>query len=290
MPFDPAARRRDTFTRSSATTRQPLVGQVLPCCCRGASIAMAQWGTAMDGIALSDLILFVAAAFAASLVAGLAGFAFGLVAAALWLHILGPAQSAALIVAFGLLVQGFSVWKLRRAVKACRLLPFIVGGAIGVPLGAELLRWLTRAEVTGAVGVVLILFSLYGLAQPKLAAVRAGGQALDGVIGVASGLLGGATGLGGILTTLWCGVRGWSKDEQRAVFQPVAVAIFAMTALWFGGLGLVGGDTLRLFLIGVPAVLAGTWVGLRLYGRLDEAAFRKTVLALLLVSGVTLVL
>jgi uncharacterized protein len=244
----------------------------------------------MDGLAFLDIILFAAAAFAASLVAGLAGFAFGLVAAALWLHILSPAQSAALIVAFGLVVQGFAVWKLRRAIRPRRLLPFVLGGAIGVPLGAELLRLLTRAEVSGAVGVVLILYSLYSLARPKLAAITAGGPALDGAVGVASGVLGGATGLGGILTTLWCGVRGWSKDEQRAVFQPVAVAIFAMTALWLGGTGLVRVDTLQLFVAGLPAVLLGTWLGLRLYGRLDEAGFRKTVLVLLLVSGVALLL
>jgi nickel/cobalt transporter (NicO) family protein len=29
-------------------------------------------------------------------------------------------------------------------------------------------------------------------------------------------------------------IRGWPKDQQRAVFQPVAVAIFAMSALWLG--------------------------------------------------------
>jgi hypothetical protein len=56
---------------------------------------------------------------------------------------------------------------------------------------------------------------------------------------------------------VWCSLRGWSKDEQRAVFQPVAVAIFAMTALWLGGTGLLAGDTIRLFAIGLPAVLTG---------------------------------
>jgi hypothetical protein len=81
-----------------------------------------------------DLLLFAIASLAASLVAGLAGFAFGLVAAALLLHVLTPLQTTALIVGFGLLVRGFSVWKLRRA-----LLPFVVGGALGVPIGAAAL-------------------------------------------------------------------------------------------------------------------------------------------------------
>jgi hypothetical protein len=53
---------------------------------------------------------------------------------------------------------------------------------------------------------------------------------------------------------------------------------------------MVAGDTLMLFAIGLPVVLAGTWAGLRLYGKLDESGFRKVVLALLLLSGATLVL
>jgi hypothetical protein len=35
-------------------------------------------------------------------------------------------------------------------------------------------------------------------------------------------------------------------------------------------------------------VPAGTWLGLKLYGRLDQASFRKVVPMLLFVSGVTL--
>jgi len=67
----------------------------------------------MDGLTL-ELPLFLFAIFAGAFVAGLSGFAFGLIAASLWLFVLTPLQSASLIVAFGLLVQGYSVWKLRR--------------------------------------------------------------------------------------------------------------------------------------------------------------------------------
>jgi uncharacterized membrane protein YfcA len=114
-----------------------------------------------------DLILFVAATFAASFVAGLAGFAFGIVAAGVWLHFLNPTQTAALIVAFGLIVQGMAVWKLRRAVKLARLVPFLIGGTIGVPIGVEVLRWASPASVRFGVGAILIIFSLYSLSGPS---------------------------------------------------------------------------------------------------------------------------
>ena len=101
-------------------------------------------------------------------------------------------------------------------------------------------------------------------------------------------MLAGVTGLAGILVTVWSGLRGWPKDVQRAVFQPVAVAIFLMSALWLGATGTVTGDTVRLFLIGLPAVILGTWLGFKLFGRIDEGTFRRIVLALLFVSGVFL--
>ena len=47
-------------------------------------------------------------------------------------------------------------------------------------------------------------------------------------------------------------------------------------------------ETVWLFAIGLPALLLGTWVGLKLFGRLNEAGFRKVVLLLLLASGIKL--
>jgi uncharacterized protein len=89
--------------------------------------------------------------------------------------------------------------------------------------------------------------------------------------------------------TIWCGLRGWPKDQQRAVFQPAAVAIFGMSAAWLGATGAVSADSIRLFLFGLPLLLAGTWLGMKLYGHLNEAAFRKVVLVLLLASGAALI-
>jgi uncharacterized membrane protein YfcA len=245
-------------------------------------------GYAMGGLDVSDLVLFIGATFAASFVAGFAGFAFGIVAAAVWLHFLSPGQSAALIVAFGLIVQGMAVWKLRRAVKLGRLAPFLIGGAIGVPIGAELLSWTSPAALRVAIGIILVLFSVYSLWRPNLGSASSAGPVADGGIGIVNGVIGGATGLAGIAATMWCGLRGWPPGEQRAVFQPVGVSVFVMAVLWFGGTGTIGADTLGLFLIGLPALAAGTWAGLTLFGRLDESGFRRVVLVLLLVSGVSL--
>ncbi len=137
------------------------------------------------------------------------------------------------------------------------------------------------------IGAALIAFSAYSLVRPTLPAVK-GGKIADSIVGLLSGAFSGSTGLAGIPVIVWASLRRWSKDDQRTIFQPVVVAVFVMTLIWFGGGGVVNTETLRLFGIGLPAVIVGTWLGLKLYGRLDEATFRVVVLALLLASGLTL--
>jgi uncharacterized membrane protein YfcA len=141
-----------------------------------------------------------------------------------------------------------------------------------------------------AVGILLVIYSLYAFFRPSLKLATTGGRIGDAIVGFFNGVLGGLTGLAGILVTIWCGLRGWPKDAQRAIFQPVAVAIFLMSGLWLGAKGTVTADTIKFFVLGLPFVFAGTWLGLKLFGRIDEAMFRKIVLALLFVSGAVLLL
>jgi uncharacterized membrane protein YfcA len=212
----------------------------------------------------------------------------GLVVSGIWLHILTPVQTVTLMVSYSVLLQGYGVWKLRHALSWRKVAPFIIGGAIGVPIGAMLLAYVNPAYLRAGVGLVLLLYSIYYLARPALEPVQ-GGVPADLGIGFLNGLLGGLTGLVGIVVVIWCQLRGWPKDVQRAVFQPVIITTSAMTAVWLGASGAITADTVKLFLLGLPMLLAGTWVGMRLYGRLDEASFRKVVLVLLLLSGIFLV-
>lgn len=236
-----------------------------------------------------SLIVFLFGTFAAAFVTGVAGFAFGMVAASIWLFALPPIQTTVLIVGYALLVQGYGAWKLRRTINLPRLLPFVIGSAIGIPAGLAILEWTPAALLRTCVGVLLVMFAIYNLARPKMPDVKRLGRAGDAGVGVLNGLLGGATGLGGILPTLWCVLRGWPRDEHRAVTQPTAAATFLMSILTFSGAGVVTTDTVRLFLVGLPILLLGELLGWTIYGKLNEASFRKVVLALLLISGLAII-
>jgi uncharacterized membrane protein YfcA len=239
----------------------------------------------MDGTVLG---LFLLATFVGGVVAGLAGFAMSLVVSGVWLHILTPIQTVTLIVGYGLLVQGYGIWKLRHALSWRKVTPFVVGGAFGVPIGAALLAYIDPSHMRTVVGLLLVLYGTYGLARPTIKPVQANVSADIG-IGVLNGLLGGLTGLAGIVVVIWCQLRGWPKDKQRTIFQPVGFAVFVMTAISLSIAGNVPAETVKLYLFGLPLVLAGTWTGLKLYGRFDDAGFRRIVLLLLLASGISLI-
>jgi uncharacterized membrane protein YfcA len=239
----------------------------------------------MDGVVLG---LFLLAAFLGGFASGLAGFAMGFVVSGIWLHILTPIQTTTLIVGYGLLTQGYGVWKLRHTLNWQMIAPFIIGGVIGVPIGTTLLTYLNPAYLRSGVGLLLVAYGTYGLAQPALKPVPDKVSANAG-IGFANGGLAGLTGLPGFIITIWCQMRGWTKDVQRAVFQPVMLAAIVVNVISLGIAGAITADTLQLYLLGLPAMVAGLWAGFKLYGKLDDAAFRKVILVLLLISGLGLI-
>jgi uncharacterized membrane protein YfcA len=232
--------------------------------------------------------LFLFTTFFGGIVTGLAGFAMGLVVSGVWLHILTPAQTASLIVGYGLLTQSYNIWKLRHALNWRTVAPFVTGGLIGVPIGAALVTYVDPNYVRTGVGVLLIVYSVYSLARPHLKP-RNPGFAVDAGVGVINGVLGGMTGLAGPVITMWCNFRGFRKDVQRAIYQPVILAAFVLTAISLAVAGVVTADLIRIYLYGLPTLAVGLWVGLKLYGHLNEETFRKVILVLLLFSGLALV-
>jgi len=239
----------------------------------------------MDGFVLA---LFLAAAFAGGFASGLAGFAQGFIVSGIWLHILTPLQTTALITGYGLVSQSYGVWKLRQSLTWKSIAPFVIGGALGIPIGTLLLTYLNPAYLRSGVGVLLLIYGTYGLARPNFRPLSSNTQ-IDTSIGFGNGILAGLTGLPGFIITVWCQLRGWPKDVQRTVFQPVLLAAFVMNVVSLGFAGAITKDILRLYVIGLPAMVAGLWIGFKLYGKLNDATFRKVILVLLLIAGVGLI-
>lgn len=239
----------------------------------------------MDGFVLA---VFLFAAFLGGFASGVSGFAMGFIVSGFWLHLITPIETTALIVGYGLCTQGYGVWKLRHSLSWRNIAPFIVSGTIAIPLGTLMLTYIDPGAMRFGMGVLLVIYGVYGLAKPTFKPVKAG-VVTDGVVGFLNGLLAGLTGLPGFIITVWSQMRGFAKDAQRAVFQPVMLAAFLVTAVSLGFSGAITREIAVLWGLGLPALLAGLWTGFQLYGKLDDAVFRKIVLVLLVASGTALI-
>lgn len=227
-------------------------------------------------------------AVVAGFVQGLSGFAFGLVAMSFWAWILDPRMAATLAVFGALLGQILAAVTVRRGFNWNLLLPFVLGGLLGIPVGVALLPHMDMQAFKAVLGVLLVVWCPAMLWAKTLPKVTIGGRLMDAVVGMAGGVLGGLGGFTGTLPTLWCTLRGLEKDKQRAIIQNFNLSMLLVTMGTYLAKGIVMPDMLPLFAIVAPAMLVPTLLGAKLYIGISEVRFRQIVLSLLTVSGMAL--
>lgn len=241
----------------------------------------------------SEAALVAGACFVAGFCAGMAGFAFVLVAASMLLHVVSPAVTAPVLVLGSLISQGMSLPALWRHIDWPRMRFFLAVAVAGMPVGILVLAKGPAALIVAGVGVLLVLYSGYMLARIALRMAPpelAGSRAADGAVGFASGVLGGIGGFVGALPAMWADMQGWPKDRARAFMQPFIVFMQAITAAGLGVSGFFTARALVLTALATPALVLGTWLGLRAYRVLPAQGFRVVLLGLLLVSGISLLI
>ncbi|ASC68499.1 sulfite exporter TauE/SafE family protein [Achromobacter denitrificans] len=233
-------------------------------------------------------VLVVAGAMTAGFVQGLSGFGFGMVAMSFWAWTVDPKLAAAMTVFGALTGQLVAAFSVRRGFSMGRLLPFIAGGLLGIPLGVKLLPHLDPLVFKTFIGGLLAVWCPIMLFATRLPRIAVGGKLADGVVGAMGGIMGGIGGFTGVIPTLWCTLRGFDRDVQRAVIQNFNLSMLMVTMASYVFTGLVTRDMLPLFGMILPAMLLPTLWGTRVYVGISDLAFRRIVLGLLTVSGLAL--
>jgi uncharacterized protein len=237
---------------------------------------------------LTYALLFLGA-LAGGFVSGLAGFGTALMALGIWLYVLPPSLAVPLVLISSVVAQSATLPSMWRSFDFTLIWPFIIGGLVGVPLGTLLVAHADPQIFKLTFGVLLLVFPAVLYFQRAPMALRFGGKPADTAIGLAGGILGGFAGLSGPIPILWASVRGWNKDERRGIFQVFNWTILLAALCLQIGTGLIKQDVIRLALVALPGTLLGTWLGTRVYHALNDRNFRDVVLALLVLSGVTLI-
>jgi uncharacterized protein len=247
------------------------------------------------GFNLAAGLAVAAVLFLAGLVSGLSGFAFSAIAAAiLWL--LPPLQAVPLMMLLAGCNQLLSIGSLRKDMTLIPrggqdgALPYILGGLVGVPVGIALLRGLPTAAFTAALGLFLIAYSALLLFKPESLRLKLSGWKPAMAVGAAGGVVGGFSAFPGSMPVVYLGLRGAGKAETRGVSQPYIMTMQFISFISFAitGSGVFNAQFWLLFAITLPASLLGAIVGVNLYRNLSDINFRRAVLILLAISGISL--
>jgi len=222
----------------------------------------------------------------ASFVHGLAGFGIGLVSLALLPLLMSPVSAVVLMTIYALVFSLGMFVPLRRELQARALALLVAGTVAGTPFGVWLLAILPASVLTRMIGatlIVIVLLEWLGVYPERVA----GGRWAVGA-GLLAGVAGGAVGTPGPPVVLYTAAQGWSPRAVKSTLQAFFVVnqgLILVGYWWAGLLTRPVWHATAVFLI--PAAL-GLLGGVALFNRVDQAAFRRIVFAVLFASGVVL--
>jgi uncharacterized membrane protein YfcA len=250
-------------------------------------------GTLLSAQGIQGVAFALIAVFAASTVSSIAGFAFSALCGALLFHLMdSPVYVVHVMIVCSIAIQLLSVATLWRSIDWRSLGIFLFGGFLGVPAGVYLLLHLPAASYRNVIGGLLIVYGSYLLLRWPTRSLRMG-PLWDACAGFLGGITGGLAGFPGAFVTIWCGLKGWDKARQRGVYQPFILSMQPVTLIAIHLMRPSSSTQAQLdwkAFAFVPAALLGAWFGLRIFKRLSDRQFELVVNALLILSGVGLIL
>ena len=239
-----------------------------------------------DPVIFQSILLF--GAFFAGIVQGATGFGSGIVLNAFWLHILEPSAAISLNIVSCLFVSALPIYKLRKTLDFSKLKSFVFFGVIGIPTGLLILTMTDPSIFKTTVGFILVIFSIWKFKSKDILINFKSNPALDKLIGFISGILGGFAALGGILPTIWVNLQRLPKNTQRGTYEPFIfiTSIAAVISFYFAGFLTL--DIFYNFLKAFPALMLGSWIGIKIYALINETLFRQVILGLIFLAGLVL--
>lgn len=230
-------------------------------------------------------------AAAGGFINGLAGFGTALMSLGVWLQVMPPWQVVAVVAAMSVASGVQSLWLIRRGLKpgVKRLPRFLIPALIGLPPGAYILTWVSAGELKVLLAVLRIFYSLYFTVKHSLAKDMKPHPVFDGLVGFAGGLLEGAASLSGVLPTMWCAMQPWTRMETSAVLRPYDIVVLGIAVIVFAVSGYYTAEPLTIAVCALPVILIASRVGIAVFRRISDTAFRYLLIWMMLASGVLLI-
>ena len=234
-------------------------------------------------------LLIFAILFVSTFIHSTLGFGQALIAMPL-LAMVVELKTATPLVAFVLMTIAAVIllrnWRIVDLNAAWRL---VLSSCFGIPVGLFLLRDVPEDLMQVFLGIVVILFSLYNLANRHLKILNlrraGGGSILAYLFGFVAGVLGVAYNTSGVVITIYATIRDWSPDRFRSTLQGYFVFTGLLILASHGLVGLWTPDMLRLYGTSLPLILVAIFLGGKLHRFIPQGQFDGYVNVGLLILG-----
>ena len=155
------------------------------------------------------------------------------------------------------------------------------------------MKLLNEDVLRKCLGIFMILYSIRAFWAVGTSRVvpRHWHGVLGAGVGIVGGLFSALFGAGaGPIYVVYFDILRLEKAVFRATMSAVVVLGGAARIAGYESYGFYGSSTITLLAVGVPLVVAGSWVGDRIVYRLSARSFSRMVAAIMLLSGIALLL
>ncbi len=233
------------------------------------------------------LLLLMSFVCCSAVLQTLAGFGFTLLLMPAVTMVLGIRTAAPLVALIALTLYVVNIVRYWSALNWREIWRLGVASALGVPAGILALAAMRESSIKMVLGAILVAYAVLGLAQRT--PTRACPPRWAYLAGFLAGALGGAYNTPGPPLAVYGSMRRWARDEFRGALQ----ALFLVSAsLTVSAHAMAQHLTPRILFLysGTPLALAlGILVGTRLDRRVDAQGFRRIVLGMIFVLGISLI-
>ncbi len=223
-----------------------------------------------------------------------AGFGFGLFALPLLLFMKLQLQEAVIMVIIGSAIQKIiGIGYFRKVINLRELSPLIASGLTGLPIGLYLMfrvSSLHHYSIKQVIGFLILLMLILRWAELKNREIPLK-KVWTYIAGFLSGILNGFANIGGPPVVLWVLSQKWENKKMRATvisfslfFVPFQIIIMILM------FGKTLHSQLLYSLILSPAVLLGSWAGLKFGDKFSRKILERYMEILLLLIALASVL
>lgn len=220
----------------------------------------------------------------------ISGFGIAVVITSPLCWLMGLQKGRVLVAFITAVVEVTLLIPIRREVSASwrEHVPLVAASLCTAPIGLWLIDHLSPANGSRALGVVLVVFTLYrltGYTAPVLS-----GRHWTWIFGGMSGVTAGAFNINGPPLVIYAQLRNWDKNQIRinllSTFAPLSFAIIALHMYN----GAVDVQVICVGVCALPGMLFGQYCGTATFHRINQAMFDHFMNVMMITMGVAMCL